>query len=93
MWVVIVMCEWSKFVGFPASGVVFWCLQVASLISPVPKSEFQEKMQDMKEAIYSSNREAPLGRSHDQSSKLPEGLDIINTTFGIKVFKGRKMCH
>ncbi|NXR40991.1 EFHB protein, partial [Zosterops hypoxanthus] len=60
---------------------------VASLISPVPKSEFQEKMQDMKEAIYSSNREAPLGRSHDQSSKLPEGLDIINTRFGIKVFK------
>ncbi|XP_039925437.1 EF-hand domain-containing family member B [Hirundo rustica] len=62
-------------------------LTVASLISPVVKSEFQEKMQDMKEAIYSSNREAPLGRSHDQSSKLPEGLDIINTTFGIKVFK------
>ncbi|NXH93115.1 EFHB protein, partial [Edolisoma coerulescens] len=62
-------------------------LTVASLISPVAKSEFQEKMQDMKEAIYSSNREAPLGRSHDQSSKLPEGLDIINTTFGIKVFK------
>ncbi|NXS19642.1 EFHB protein, partial [Mystacornis crossleyi] len=60
---------------------------VASLISPVAKSEFQEKMQDMKEAIYSSNREAPLGRSHDQSSKLPEGFDIINTTFGIKVFK------
>ncbi|XP_063265193.1 EF-hand domain-containing family member B isoform X2 [Prinia subflava] len=62
-------------------------ITVASLISPVAKSEFQEKMQDMKEAIYSSNREAPLGRSHDQSSKLPEGLDIINTRFGIKVFK------
>ncbi|XP_018765316.2 EF-hand domain-containing family member B [Serinus canaria] len=60
---------------------------VASLISPVAKSEFQEKMQDMKEAIYSSNREAPLGKSHDQSLKLPEGLDIINTTFGMKVFK------
>ncbi|NWV08589.1 EFHB protein, partial [Ptilonorhynchus violaceus] len=62
-------------------------LNVASLISPIPKSNFQEKMQDMKEAIYSSNREAPLGRSHDQSSKLPKGLDIINTTFGIKVIK------
>ncbi|XP_077647071.1 EF-hand domain-containing family member B [Lonchura striata] len=60
---------------------------VASLVSPVAKSEFQEKMQDMKEAIYSSNREAPLGKSHDQSLKLPEGLDIINTTFGVKVFK------
>ncbi|NXC92543.1 EFHB protein, partial [Certhia familiaris] len=62
-------------------------LTVASLISPVPKSEFQKKMQDMKEAIYASNRGAPLGRSHDQSLKLPEGWDIINTTFGIKVFK------
>uniref|UniRef100_A0A8D2MXV0 Uncharacterized protein n=1 Tax=Zonotrichia albicollis TaxID=44394 RepID=A0A8D2MXV0_ZONAL len=60
---------------------------VASLISPVAKSEFQEKMQDMKEAIYSSNRETPLGKSHDQSLKLPEGLDIIKTTFGMKVFK------
>ncbi|XP_071285427.1 EF-hand domain-containing family member B isoform X3 [Agelaius tricolor] len=60
---------------------------VASLISPVAKSEFQEKMQDMKEAIYFSNREAPLGKSHDQSLKLPEGLDIIKTTFGIKFFK------
>ncbi|NWW82174.1 EFHB protein, partial [Climacteris rufus] len=62
-------------------------LNVASLISPIPKTNFQEKMQDMKEAIYSSNREAPLGRTHDQSSMLPEGLDIINTTFGIKVIK------
>ncbi|NXA76216.1 EFHB protein, partial [Thryothorus ludovicianus] len=62
-------------------------LSVASLISPVMKSEFQEKMQDKKEAIYASNRQAPLGRSHDQSLKLPEGMDRINTTFGIKVFK------
>lgn len=63
------------------------------MISPAAKSEFQEKMQDMKESIYSSKREAPLGKSHDQSSKLPEGLDIVNTTFGIKVVKGRKMCR
>ncbi|NXY19803.1 EFHB protein, partial [Atrichornis clamosus] len=62
-------------------------LNVASLISPIPKTNFQEKMQDMKEAIYSSNREAPLGRTHDQSSMLPEGLDVINTTFGIKIIK------
>ncbi|NWV32177.1 EFHB protein, partial [Grantiella picta] len=62
-------------------------ITAASLISPAEKSEFQEKMQDMKEAIYSSHREAPLGRSHDQSSRLPKGLDIINTTFGIKIIK------
>ncbi|NXC31672.1 EFHB protein, partial [Campylorhamphus procurvoides] len=60
---------------------------VASLISPSPKSNFQEKIQDMKEAIYYSNREQPLGRTHDQSSMLPKGLDIINTAFGIKTIK------
>ncbi|OPJ82009.1 EF-hand domain-containing family member B [Patagioenas fasciata monilis] len=60
---------------------------VASLINPPPKTNFQQKIQDKKEAIYLSNREAPLGRSHDQSSMLPKGLDIINTTFGTKVIK------
>ncbi|NXU73173.1 EFHB protein, partial [Oreotrochilus melanogaster] len=58
---------------------------VASLISPPPKTDFQQQIQDKKEAIYLSNRKAPLGRSHDQSPMLPEGLDIIDTTFGIKV--------
>ncbi|NXF81221.1 EFHB protein, partial [Sclerurus mexicanus] len=60
---------------------------VASLISPIPKSNFQEKIQDMKEAIYYTNCEQPLGRTHDQSSMLPKGLDIINTTFGVKTIK------
>ncbi|NXT81158.1 EFHB protein, partial [Zapornia atra] len=57
----------------------------ASLINPLPKTYFQQKIQDKKEAIYFSNRQAPLGKSHDPSSMLPEGLDIINTTFGKKV--------
>ncbi|XP_039246580.1 EF-hand domain-containing family member B isoform X2 [Pipra filicauda] len=60
---------------------------VASLISPIPKTVFQEKVQDMKETIYYSSREERLGRTHDQSSMLPEGLDIINTTFGKKTIK------
>ncbi|PKU48434.1 ef-hand domain-containing family member b [Limosa lapponica baueri] len=60
-------------------------LSAASLINPLPKTNFQQNMQDKKEAIYFSNRQAPLGRSHDQSAMLPEGLDIINTTFGTKV--------
>lgn len=47
-------------------------------------------MQDKKEAIYLSNRQASLGRSHDQSSMLPKGMDILNTTFGTKVIRGRK---
>ncbi|NXK23364.1 EFHB protein, partial [Arenaria interpres] len=60
-------------------------LSAGSLINPLPKTNFQQNIQDKKEAIYFSNRQAPLGRSHDQSAMLPEGLDIINTTFGTKV--------
>ncbi|XP_049654862.1 EF-hand domain-containing family member B [Accipiter gentilis] len=62
-------------------------LSAASLINPLPKTSFQQKIQDKKEAIYFSNRQASLGRSHDQSSMLPKGLDIINTTFGTKVIQ------
>jgi len=61
------------------------------LINPLPKTNFQQKIQDKKEAIYFSNRQASLGKSHDQSSMLPKGLDIINTTFGTKVIQGRKV--
>ncbi|NXW01296.1 EFHB protein, partial [Fregetta grallaria] len=62
-------------------------LSAASLISPLPKTDFQQKIQDKKEAIYFSNRQASLGRSHDPYSMLPKGLDIINTTFGTKVIQ------
>ncbi|NXJ60203.1 EFHB protein, partial [Rostratula benghalensis] len=60
-------------------------LSAASLINPLPKTDFQQNIQAKKEAIYFSNRQAPLGRSHDQSTMLPEALDIINTTFGTRV--------
>ncbi|NXF39721.1 EFHB protein, partial [Nyctibius bracteatus] len=62
-------------------------ITAASLVNPLPKTDFQQKIQDKKEAIYFSNRQASLGRSHDQSSMLPKGLDIINTTFGTKVIQ------
>ncbi|NXX15951.1 EFHB protein, partial [Podargus strigoides] len=62
-------------------------LPAASLINPLPKTDFQQKIQDKKEAIYFSNCQTPLGRSHDQSSMLPKGLDIINTTFGTKIIQ------
>ncbi|XP_021244584.1 EF-hand domain-containing family member B [Numida meleagris] len=62
---------------------------VVSLVNPLPKTDFQQKIQDRKEAIYFSNREAPLGRSHDQSAMLPQGLDITNTTFGTKIIQDK----
>ncbi|XP_010014793.1 PREDICTED: EF-hand domain-containing family member B, partial [Nestor notabilis] len=58
---------------------------VASLINPLPKTSFQQKMQDKIEAIYLRNRRAPLGRSHD--AMLPKDLDILNTTFGINAIQ------
>ncbi|KFV82065.1 EF-hand domain-containing family member B, partial [Struthio camelus australis] len=62
-------------------------LSAALLINPLPKTSFQQKIQDKKEAIYFSNREAALGRSHDQTSMLPTGFDITNTTFGGTVIR------
>ncbi|KFQ49157.1 EF-hand domain-containing family member B, partial [Pelecanus crispus] len=62
-------------------------VSAASLINPLPKTNFQQKIQDKKEAIYLSNRQASLGRTHDNSPMLPKGLDIINTTFGTKVIQ------
>ncbi|XP_062423603.1 EF-hand domain-containing family member B [Rhea pennata] len=62
-------------------------LAAALLINPLPKTNFQQKIQDQKEAIYFSNRQAALGRSHDQTPMLPTGLDITNTTFGRTVIR------
>uniref|UniRef100_A0A8D0G8J2 EF-hand domain family member B n=1 Tax=Sphenodon punctatus TaxID=8508 RepID=A0A8D0G8J2_SPHPU len=60
---------------------------ITLLANPPPKTRFQQKRQDRKEALYLSNREAPLGKSHDQASRLPKGLDVTNTTFGGKVIR------
>ncbi|NWX98813.1 EFHB protein, partial [Nothoprocta ornata] len=62
-------------------------LAASVLINPLPKTNFQQKIQDRKEAIYLSNREAALGRSHDQTPMLPTGLDITNTTFRTTVIR------
>ncbi|NXA40103.1 EFHB protein, partial [Eudromia elegans] len=62
-------------------------LAAALLINPLPKTNFQQKIQDRKEAIYLSNRQAALGRSHDQTPMLPAGMDITNTTFGTTVIR------
>ncbi|XP_010611119.1 EF-hand domain-containing family member B [Fukomys damarensis] len=58
-----------------------------TLINPQPVTAFQQKIKDKKESIYYSNQRAPLGKSHNQTPGLPEGLDIINTTFGTAVIR------
>ncbi|XP_060639412.2 EF-hand domain-containing family member B [Anolis sagrei] len=60
---------------------------VASVANPPPKTRFQQKRKEQKEFIYSSSREAPLGKSHDQALRLPKGLDLNNTTFGVTTLR------
>ncbi|XP_042331445.1 EF-hand domain-containing family member B isoform X2 [Sceloporus undulatus] len=60
---------------------------VASLANPPPKTCFQQKLKEKKESIYLSTREAPLGKSHDQSLKLPKIVDVNNTPFGVATIR------
>ncbi|XP_053120115.1 EF-hand domain-containing family member B isoform X2 [Hemicordylus capensis] len=62
-------------------------LSVASLANPPPITCFQQKRKEKKESVYVRNREAPLGKSHDQTTRLPKGLDVTNTTFGITTLR------
>ncbi|KAG5271654.1 hypothetical protein AALO_G00182490 [Alosa alosa] len=55
-----------------------------SLINPAPKTRFQQKLQQLDEALYATHQRAPLGRSHDQRSGLPKWFDLNQTTFGVK---------
>ncbi|XP_052815590.1 EF-hand domain-containing family member B-like [Mya arenaria] len=53
------------------------------LVNPRPKSLFQQRMLDRKEGHYASHITAPLGRSHNQATGLPPGLNKYEFTFGI----------
>ncbi|XP_041732463.1 EF-hand domain-containing family member B isoform X1 [Coregonus clupeaformis] len=54
------------------------------LINPPPKTIYQQRLHQLREAGYSTNQKAPLGRSHDQSPGLPNWLDIGKASFGVK---------
>ncbi|KAJ6666513.1 hypothetical protein lerEdw1_020236, partial [Lerista edwardsae] len=57
------------------------------LANPPPITCFQQKVKEKKEAIYLSSREAPLGKSHDQTTRLPAGLDVMKTAFGVTTIR------
>ncbi|CAI5661808.1 EF-hand domain-containing family member B isoform X2 [Oreochromis niloticus] len=57
------------------------------LLNPSPKTVFQQKLQELSESVYASNKKAPLGRSCVQRSELPP-LCNEKTTFGVKIVKG-----
>lgn len=72
------------------SDILFPCtlIQAAHLVNPFPKTRFQQARVDRKEAVYHSSKTMPLGKSHDQSDGLPQGLDASATSFGMKTEKG-----
>lgn len=57
-------------------------------MNPSRQSFYQQKLLQRSEAVYASSRKAPLGRSHDQSSGLPNWYND-KTTFGVKSLKGK----
>ncbi|KAJ8019884.1 EF-hand domain-containing family member B [Holothuria leucospilota] len=55
------------------------------LVNPALKSLFQQRLEDKKEeSLYATKQKAPLGRSHDQSKGLPQGMDPMEVTLGMK---------
>ncbi|XP_067366805.1 EF-hand domain-containing family member B isoform X1 [Channa argus] len=62
-------------------------LTAKSLLNPPQKTLFQQKLQELSEAVYTSRQKAPLGRSYNQHIGLPAWYND-NTLFGIKTHKG-----
>ncbi|KAG8009806.1 EF-hand domain-containing family member B [Nibea albiflora] len=58
-----------------------------STLNPPQKTLFEEKLQELDEAVYASSKKAPLGRSHDQRHGLPSRYDA-NTAHGVKTVRG-----
>ncbi|KAK3735039.1 hypothetical protein RRG08_001829 [Elysia crispata] len=52
-------------------------------VNPTLKTLFQQKILDRKESCYQSHIRAPLGKSHNQASGLPKGLNPTSFAFGM----------
>ncbi|XP_034029523.1 EF-hand domain-containing family member B [Thalassophryne amazonica] len=61
-------------------------LSSRNVIHPPEKTLFQQKLQELSEAVYSSSQKAPLGRSHDQCARLPTWYNH-KTVFGVKTIQ------
>ncbi|XP_030605225.1 EF-hand domain-containing family member B [Archocentrus centrarchus] len=62
-------------------------LTSGSLLNPPPKTLVQQKLEELSESVYASNKKAPLGRSHVQRAEPPTSYDD-ETTFGVQAMKG-----
>ena len=62
--------------------------QAISLLIPPQKTLFQQRLQELGEAVYASSQKGPLGRSHDQRAGLPTWCNDKNT-YGVKTVRGK----
>ena len=79
--------DYSNVAQQRSTRVHTFLLQASHLVNPDPKTKFQLARLDRKEAVYSSSKNKPLGKIHDQSEGLPEGMDTLSTSFGKKTPK------
>ncbi|KAM9353554.1 EF-hand domain-containing family member B [Symphorus nematophorus] len=62
-------------------------LASGSLLNPPQNTGFQQKLQELSQAVYASSKKGPLGRSRDQRVGLPTWYDD-KTTHGVKTERG-----
>ncbi|XP_075981635.1 EF-hand domain-containing family member B-like [Anticarsia gemmatalis] len=55
---------------------------VPTLVNPPTDTKFQTLVKEFKETSYKSYWKTPVGRVPDPTPMLPEGFDILGTTFG-----------
>lgn len=56
--------------------------QVTQLINPPSRTKFQVLVDEFKDTMYASYWKKPLGQVPDPVPMLPEGFDILGTSFG-----------
>nr|XP_057909642.1 EF-hand domain-containing family member B [Doryrhamphus excisus] len=61
-------------------------LTAGASLNPPPSSKFQQTLQEFSEAVYASQRKAPLGQIPDQRSRLPAWYNN-QTTFGVRTVR------
>ncbi|XP_049323534.1 EF-hand domain-containing family member B [Astyanax mexicanus] len=59
-------------------------ITAGSLVNPLPKTRYQEKLRELQEVTYNSKRKAPLERACVNGPGLPEWVDPERTAFGVK---------
>ncbi|XP_053083801.1 EF-hand domain-containing family member B isoform X1 [Pangasianodon hypophthalmus] len=65
-------------------------INAGPVINPPPKTRYQERLRELREATYGGRQKAPIGRTQVMGPGLPNGLDPEKTTFGVKLLYSLK---